>query len=176
LILPEKDVLSMQRNMQNISFFVIIAILLGCNFVFSQCTNPDASENAAEETSIADDETIADIPDCSDIKSEDDLIPCYQDAVAISNRLVDSAVDDIIALEADSDERLTFLDVQMTWEESRDAECSFVFDRETDPQKAKADQLKCLLEENLDRVNQLQIYLCDWYADDLCPEDGLTDE
>jgi uncharacterized protein YecT (DUF1311 family) len=171
-----KDVLGMQRKMQNISFFVIIAILLGCGFVFSQCTNPDTSEESIEVTALAEDETIADIPDCSEIESEDDLVLCYQDAVAISNRLVDGAVDEIIALEDDADDQITFLDVQMTWEESRDAECSFVYDRETNPQKAKIEQAKCLLEENLDRVNQLQIYRCEWYADSSCPEEGLIDE
>ena len=166
----------MQRNMQNVSFIIIIAILLGCSFIFSQCTNPDTSDDSIEETALADDETIADIPDCSEIKSEDNLVLCYQDAVAISNRLVDGAVDEIIDLEDDTDVRITFLDVQMTWEESRDADCSFVYDRESNPQQAKIEQAKCLLEENLDRVNQLKIYMCEWYADELCPEEGLTDE
>jgi len=166
----------MQRTMQNLSFLVIIAVLLGCGFLFSQQSNPEPPDSTKDDPSSDHEETIADIPDCSGINSGDDLEACSEEGVGISKRLLNAAVDEILSLESDAEERLTFVNVQTAWEESRDADCSFVFDRTDDPQQARIEEAICLREHNLARSAQLKNNLCDWYAADGCPGDGLADE
>ncbi len=56
------------------------------------------------------------------------------------------------------------MQVQLAWEESRDAECDFIKDMSQDKEEAALNELICLQNHNLDRFEQLQIYYNEWYA------------
>jgi uncharacterized protein YecT (DUF1311 family) len=166
----------MQRHMQTISFLVIIAVLLGCGFLFSQQSNLNEPDIPQTETPVENRETVADIPDCSKLDSLDEVAACYDNAVAMSNRLVNAALDAILDIEFDPDERIAFMDVQLSWEKSRDADCAFVYDREEDMKKAQIEEAICLTDHNLSRLALLEKYYCEWYTAEDCREVDNTGE
>lgn len=158
----------MQRKMQNISFLVIISVLLGCAFFFSQLTNLDQGEPTSTVAPDDEDELAGEIPSCTDESSPSEKVDCYSEAALISENLVNDAVDRILDMETDSDERISFMDIQFDWEESRDADCSYIHDRTDDPQQAEIKESICLRDQNLDRLNQLEAYYCDWFGGGDC--------
>jgi uncharacterized protein YecT (DUF1311 family) len=159
----------MQRHMQNISFLVIIAVLLGCGFLFSQQTDTGmrVSSSTATPSEINQDK-ITDLPDCSLTSSPDEREVCFENAVTVSNHLLNSAVNAILDYELDPDERIAFMDVQLAWEAARDAECAYVSDREDDPQEARIKEAICLHDQNMARLTQLEEFFCDWYGSTEC--------
>jgi uncharacterized protein YecT (DUF1311 family) len=154
--------------MQNISFLVIISVLLGCAFFFSQQANFDQRAPARTLTPVGDEESVNDIPACTDDMSQDEKEACLIEAVMISESLVDDVVDRILAMETDTDARISFMDIQYDWEESRDADCSYIRDRIEDPKEAAIKELSCLRDQNLARLNQLEGYYCDWFGGSEC--------
>ncbi len=157
----------MQRHMQNISFFVIISVLLGCAFFFSQLTNLDQGESANTVTPD-DDEMVDDMPACTGEMSQSEEEACYSEAVQISEKLVNDAVDRILDMEANSDERISFMDDQFDWEESRDADCSYVYGQTDDTLEAGIRESICLRDQNLERLDQLEAFYCDWFGEGDC--------
>ena len=166
----------MQRHMQNISFLVIISVLLGCAFFFSQQTNFDQRVPVRTLTPVGEEESVNDIPACTEDMSQDEKEACLVEAVMIAERLVDDLVDRILAMEADTDARISFMDIQYDWEESRDADCSYIRDRIDEPKEAAIKELSCLRDQNLARLNQLKGYSCDWFGDSECPTVPVEDE
>jgi uncharacterized protein YecT (DUF1311 family) len=154
--------------MQNISFFVIISVLLGCAFFFSQLTNRGQDESTVKVIPEKNQESADDIPECAADLPLDQAEACYVEAASVSKRLVDDAVDRILAMETNSDERIAFMDVQYNWEESRDSDCEFIFDRIEDPHEAKIKESICQRDQNLARLDQLEAYACDWFVEDGC--------
>lgn len=158
----------MQRHMQNISFLVIVSVLLGCAFFFSQLTNFDHDEPINTVIPDIGDDTGEVIPSCTGELSPSDLVACYSEADQKSEKLVDDAVDRILDMETDTNERISFMDIQLDWEESRDADCSYIHDRTEDPQQADINEFICLRDQNLERLSQLEAYYCDWYGEEGC--------
>lgn len=166
----------MQRHMQNISFLAIVAVLLGCAFFFSQQTKIE-EQNPGQEIDVVDPPTsLADVQACSVDLEKEESLACLLEAAATSEDLVDLMVDQILAEETDAERRISFRKVQFAWEDSRDAECGFV--REISPEKklGKFEEAVCLRDRNLERYEQLEVYLCEWYSEGNCSDDLAADD
>ncbi len=158
----------MQRHMQNISFLVIVGVLLIIAFFISEQTRVGDDLPVATATAIPTVESREDLPDCSGLNNVSRQSDCYQDAAAMSQRLVENLSDQILEKEADSSGRMAFLEMQQAWEVSRDADCGFVQDQaETKPQ-GEINRDMCLVDHNLARLDQLEVYFCDYYDKASC--------
>jgi uncharacterized protein YecT (DUF1311 family) len=60
------------------------------------------------------------------------------------------------------------MEVQLAWEESRDADCDYVKSMESEEGKAALNEAICLYDHNLSRYDQLQAYYCEWYDASPC--------
>jgi len=163
----------MQRNMQNLSFLAIIGALLSCAFFFSQLTQSNPPSPLSQETETEKAEkpelvSIDDFPDCTNLESEEEILSCYKDATSLSQQLLESKIDAILEMEADSRHRMDFMEVQLSWEESRDTECNFVQGMSQSEEEAALNKLICLKDHNLARSEQLQSYYCEWYDSSSC--------
>ncbi len=114
----------MRRQQQNISFVAIIGILMSIAFFFSQQINNQAEGQDQMDTSLPKVETMEDIPDCSTKLDEAAKVACYAQAATLSDQLVKAKVDAILALEADTGNRMSFIETQSSWEGSRNADCA----------------------------------------------------
>lgn len=163
----------MRRNMQNLSFLAIIGVLLSCAFFISQQTQKKTSDSiiAVTETEVFSPETLDDLPDCEGLESDEESLSCYSEAVALSESLIDAKVDEILSLEADSEGRLAFMEVQLAWEDSRDADCDYVKEMTSEEVEAALQEAICIYNHNLSRYDQLQTYYCEWYDASSCEED-----
>ena len=165
----------MQRHNQNFSFLAIIATLMGCAFFFSQKTNnPDDAASSSEGVMTASQvESVVDLPDCSADLDDAAYLDCLTQAVDVSQMLLDSKLDDILDLTADSDLRIKFVESQINWEDSRDADCDLVQGLESDFTQAGIDEKTCLRDANLERLDYLNLLYCDLNPDAVCPEEDL---
>ena len=163
----------MRRNMQNLSFLAIISVLLSCAFFFSQQTNKKTTSAPVQvmETEVAVPETIADIPDCTGLDSDKERLTCFSEAAVLSDLLVESKVDAILSEKPESEDRLAFMETQLAWEDSREADCAFVFAMTSNEAEAELNEAICLYEHNLDRYEQLQDYYCEWFDPSACEVD-----
>ena len=166
----------MRNQMQNISFLAILAVLLGCAFFFSQQTNLGTRTTQATATSNPSGKTIADIPDCQTENTIDAQLNCFSDAVEVSQQLLDDKVDEILAMESESERRVAFLEVQFAWEASRDADCTFMAEMTPNDDEAAINENACLQEQNLARLGQLEEIYCEWYAISPCQDTAASDE
>jgi len=163
----------MRRNMQNLSFLAIIGVLLSCAFFFSQQTQKKTSDSlvAVTETVISTPETLEDLPDCEDLDSDEESLSCYSEAAVLSDALIDAKVDAILSMMSESEDRLDFMEVQLAWEEARDADCDYIMVMTSEEREAALKEAVCLYNYNLARYDQLQIYYCEWYDTPSCAED-----
>jgi uncharacterized protein YecT (DUF1311 family) len=166
----------MQRHMQNISFLAIVGVLLGCAYFFSQLTKVSQREVPPAVTPSQAPETVADIPDCDADLAEQDVLACLVDAAEVSDHLVENAVDEIRQLESDPERRVAFLDTQIAWEESRKADCDLVYAMADDTEQGETLRASCLRERNLQRLAQLEKYICDWYPTADCAAEDLVED
>lgn len=150
----------MQRHMQNISFLVIVGVLLSCAFFFSEQVSVGEEPQNATDTAIPLIETRENLPDCSAAPDDDAALACFQESVEISQRLVDHISEQILSQETDPARRLDFVDLQQAWETSRDADCHFVLDQAASEEVGEIGREKCLMERNLSRLDQLESYFC----------------
>ncbi|MDY6866972.1 MAG: lysozyme inhibitor LprI family protein [Chloroflexota bacterium] len=162
--------------MQNLSFLAIIGALLSCAFFFSQQTKSQLQSPLAQETDSIDAKrlgslSIEDIPDCTNLDSEEEVSACYTEAASLSQQLLDSKIDAILKMETNSQHRMDFMEVQLAWEDSRDSDCDFVEDMSDREEKATQNKLICLTDRNLDRYEQLQSYYCQWYDASICEDE-----
>ena len=153
----------MQRHMQNVSFLVIVAVLLSCAFFVSQQTKADDTENDLLASTTAVVETRDDLPECGEELSIQEAVTCYKTTSELSEKLVDAKVDEILAFEEDTNRRMAFMDVQIAWEDARDTECAFIGDMAEEDAQAKIAEAACLQDQNLARLDQLNNFLCKWY-------------
>jgi len=166
----------MRNHMQNISFIAIVAVLLGCAFFFSQLSNLGTRTTQATVTSVASGKTLADIPDCESKTPVEDQLDCYVDAVEISQQLLDSKVDEILALESDSDRRMALVELQYAWEASRDADCAYLAEMASDDVDGEnVNENACLEQQNLDRLAKLDQIYCEWYAVSPCSSTAASE-
>lgn len=158
----------MHRHMQNFSFLAILAVLLGCAFFFSQQTELGQDARLQTNTPVGNDETLTEIPTCDDSMHGHDALACYDKAANISERWVTHFVDELLALEKTDDERMAFMETQLAWEASRDADCEFIYEKSESEQTADLKRAQCLLSHNLARLEKLEGYLCDLYGASNC--------
>lgn len=149
--------------MQNISFLVILSVLLSCAFFFSDQTHVVEEPTHAAPTAVPTVETREDLPDCAGLMDDNRIFDCYEEAATLSQRLVENLSDQILSQQVDSAGRMAFLEMQQAWEISRDADCSFIGDQATSETQGAIDLDKCLIDRNLARLDQLVDYFC---ADD----------
>lgn len=160
----------MRRHMQNISFVTIIGVLLSCAFFFSQQVNHNDASKVEEEISQPKVESLEDLRDCTNGLTEAEQLACYQDAVNLTQRLVEAKVKEILALETDTGKRITFVETQTSWEESRDADCAFVSGLSSEADQQEINKLICLRDHNLERLLLLDETVCQYYDSSTCGE------
>lgn len=161
----------MRRHSQNISFLAIIATLMSCAFFFSQKTN-NPNENTPQADGVinaSEIESVVDLPDCSAAADDEELSDCLTQAVEASQTLLDSKLDAILAQTTDSDLRIKFVESQMNWEDSRNADCDLARGLESDPTLKGIDEGICLRDANLDRLDYLNLIYCDMAPNVDCP-------
>ncbi len=163
----------MRRNMQNLSFLMIIGILLSCAFFFSQQTKANLHAPLPQATStfdvqLSNPKSIEDVPDCTGLGSTEQSLLCYNQAALISQKLLDSKVDAILEKETDSQRRLDFLELQLAWEESRDRDCEYFQGVSQEGQQAALQTTICLRDQNISRYKQLESYYCEWVDPSAC--------
>jgi uncharacterized protein YecT (DUF1311 family) len=148
-------------------------MLMSCAFFFSQQTKPDQEATPPQEevdTGAPKVETLADVPDCSVEQDEQSTLVCFSRAAAVSARLVDARVDEILTYESDTNHRMDFMESHLAWEDSRDADCTFVRSFEESEIQKDIAEADCLQERNLARLAQLEETLCGYYQADSCLE------
>lgn len=158
----------MQRHMQNISFLVIVGVLLSCAYFFSEQVRIGEKPQDATRTAIPTIETRENLPDCDAVAEGKDALACYQESAALSQRLVESLSDRILSQESESARRLAFVEMQQVWEKSRDADCEFVMEMGAFEGQGSLGWEKCLAARNLARLDQLEVYFCDMHGDVSC--------
>ena len=160
----------MQRHMQNISFLVIAAVLLGCAFFFSQQTKLEEQKSKTEGDAIMVPAALENFPACSVELEGDEPLACLEESVETSERLIESMVEQILEKEMDTERRESFKKVESAWEDSRAKECAYVGEMAADDVQAQIDKTVCLCDQNLERFEQLQAYWCEWYSGDGCSD------
>lgn len=158
----------MQRHMQTISFIAIVGVLLSCSFLFSQLTNVGRQNIAATNTPVVHGKTIEDLPVCIDEMAFTEKFTCYEEALEISQRMLDAKIDDILALEPESNKRIAIVEANIAWENSRDADCSLMLEMESENELKQIDEMICLRDQNLARIEKLDEYVCQWYQPSTC--------
>lgn len=165
-----------RRHIQSISLVAIAGLLLAGAFFISQQTRPGKERRWSTITPYANGSAPQEIPTCEGISDYDEQMDCYDEAVMASDAQVMSVVDALLAQDPDSARRLAFLDTQFAWEDSRDADCAFVRESIGDADDRELQELICLLEHNLSRLEQLERYRCEWYDLADCADQDATDE
>ena len=165
-----------RRHIQSISLVAIAGLLLAGAFFISQQTRSGDGGRRSTITPHANDSTTEEIPSCTDVSGQDEKIACYVEAVRASNERVTSVVDELLAMQPDSARRLSLLDTQFAWEESRDADCAFLRGSIADADERELQEMMCLVERNLSRLEQLERYRCEWYDLADCSGGDTMDE
>jgi uncharacterized protein YecT (DUF1311 family) len=165
-----------RRHIQSISLVAIAGLLLAGAFFISQQTRSGEERRRSTITPHSNGSTTEEIPTCTEVSGQDEQIACYVEAVRASDDRVMSVVDELLAMDPDSARRLALLDTQFAWEESRDADCAFLRGSIADPGERELQELICLLERNLSRLEQLERYRCEWYDMADCADEDVKDE
>lgn len=165
-----------RRHMQSISLITIAVLLLASAFYISQQIRSEKRSSRITSTPYMDGSTIGDVPTCTDEESVEAEMACYREAVEVSNLLVMSLVDEILALEPDPARRVAFLETQIACEESRDVNCDFVRGSTGDDFSGELQSLICTCDHNLARLEQLERYRCEWYELESCTSEASHQE
>ena len=160
--------------MMSISLLVIAGILLVITFYVSQQTRSNEERPRLTVTPEVDSSSITDLPTCAGLDSLEEELTCYAEAVQVSEALVLSLVDDLFMKEPETARRVAFMETQIAWEEARDADCAFVRDMADDEGEGLLQELTCLTEHNLARLERLERYRCEWYQTDDCQAGDST--
>lgn len=159
---------TIRRHKQSISLLMIAGVLLIVAFIISLQTRPSENRRRLTATPNIDSVQLDDIPACEDMVSLEAEVACNQEAVQIAERLVMSLVDELLALEMEAEQQTAFIEAQITWEDSRDADCAFVRSVSADETIGELNELNCLLEYNLLRLEQLERFCREWYELEGC--------
>jgi uncharacterized protein YecT (DUF1311 family) len=160
--------------MQNISFITIIGMLLSCAFFFSQQTRGSLQSAVPAvtptETFNGMSMQVEDIPDCKDEKTVSNELDCLQGSLEMSSALLDAKLDEILSLEPDSTRRFDFMEMHYTWEDSREADCEYVLEKSGGKSETDLPYLHCMLSHNIQRLDDLDGYFCEWYDTSQCAQ------
>lgn len=154
----------------------IAGFLLAGAFFISQQTLSGEERRRSITPPHVDGTTLKEIPTCTEVSGQDEQIACYVNAVLASDDRVMSVVDELLSTDPVSARRLAFLDTQFAWEDSRDADCAFIRGSIADAGERELQELICLLEHNLLRLEQLERYRCEWYDLADCVDEDAEDE
>lgn len=158
-----------KRHRQSILLLVIAGILLVIAFLISQQTRSGERRPELAVTTHVDQETLGDIPTCTDLASSEEALSCYSEAAQVSEAWVLALVDEIVENEAEPAREVEFIEAQIAWEESRDADCEFVRGvTNAEGGDGLLEKLLCLTEQNLARLDRLAYYQNEWYCNDDC--------
>jgi uncharacterized protein YecT (DUF1311 family) len=163
-----------RRHKQSISLLVIAGVLLLIAFYISQLIRPADEQPRLPATPISENATQDDLPACEDAAPGEEQMLCHSETVRITEALLMAEVDDILSQEPDAERRIAFMDTQITWEDSRDADCGFVSAGIDDDWDAFLQELICLKSYNLARLDQLEHFRCEWYPSENCEENADT--
>lgn len=163
------------RHKQSFFLLLIAVILLIGAFLISQQTHSGDRRPRLTVTPDTAVDGLSEVPDCSDEDSLEVKLACYVEAEQVSEALVLSLVDELMSLETDMARRIEFMETQIAWEESRDADCAFVRGAANDADEGKLQELICRTERNLARLKQLERYRCEWYDTGVCEDDGADE-
>ena len=152
-----------RRHKQSISLLAIAGIMLIIAFFISQQTRSGDEKPRQTVTSLTNNGTLSDLPDCAERLSSGEGLACYVEAAQVSEALVLSSMDELLALEQDMDRRIELMEAQIAWEDSRDADCSFVRGAVTDDDNGVLQEMICRKNHNLSRLEQLEQFRCEWY-------------
>ena len=163
----------MRRNMQNLSFLAIIGVLLSCAFFFSQQakssrTTPIQQASASVASDTIEPISMDDLPDCSNLENNENRFACYSEAALISQQMVETKVNEVMAIETESQHRMEFMGSQLAWEDSRDKDCEMIQNMSQNEDEAALNQTICLVDHNLSRFFQLESFYCEWYDPSGC--------
>lgn len=158
----------MQRHMQTISFIAIVGDLLSCSFFFSQLTNLGGRDFVPTNTPVQRGETIEDLPVCTNDMTLSEKMNCYENAVAISEWIMDEKIDDMLGMESASEKRLAIVEANIAWAHARDAECDLMMAMESGEAQKQLENLICTYDQNLTRIETVEGYLCRWYQPSTC--------
>ncbi|MFU8826375.1 MAG: lysozyme inhibitor LprI family protein [Brevefilum sp.] len=160
-----------KRHMQSISLLVIAGILLAIAFIISQQTRSGERRPELAVTSHVDQDTLGDIPTCTGLASSEEELSCYTEAAQVSEAWVLALADEIIENEVERAREVEFIEAQIAWEDSRDADCKFVQEiANAEGGDGLLEKLICLTEQNLARLERLAYYQHEWYCTEDCGE------
>ena len=164
------------RHRRSIFLLGIAGLLLAGAFYISQQIRSGDDRPGFRPSSPIEKVTLDDIPMCAERVSIEEKRTCYIEAVEISESLVDSVVDEVLALEPETARRIAFLETQNVWEESRAADCAFVRGAASEEVNKDLQELVCMLDHNLSRLEQLEQYRCVWFYSGDCDSSSSDQE
>lgn len=156
------------RHKQSITFLAIAAVLLVIAFYISQQTRANERKSGLTYAPQIDNNTLNTMPDCTGLNSVLEELSCYAKAAQVSEAWVLALVDELSHMEPDPARQVAFIETQIAWEEARDAECEYIRGTVDDTEKAVLQELRCITEQNLDRLARLEQYQIDWYCEEDC--------
>lgn len=161
---------------QSITLLVIAAVLLVIAFNISQQTRDNDQKPRLVVSPNLNDSAMNDMPDCRRLTSVLEELSCYAEAAQVSEAWVLEIVDEISQMEPDQGRRVAFIETQFAWEEGRDAECEFLRGAVEDEERAVLETLRCITEQNLDRLERLEYYRDEWYCEEGCASESETSQ
>jgi len=159
-----------QRHVSSLFLLSTALVLLGLAFLISLKTGSSNEKPMPPIKTPAETDIIEEISTCSEDAPLDEQRVCFDGALAQSEALTRTYVNELLTLEPDTTRRIAFFEAQRAWEESRDANCAFVSGLFEDPEISTLEEVKCLLEFNVMRLEQLSAYRCKWNNLDGCEE------
>ncbi len=151
-----------KRHVSSLFLLLIVLILLGLAFLISLQTGSNDKNIKVTATPHDVSELTIEISACSDNDPLDEQNACFSTAVAQSEVLMRSLMNELLGLEPDTTRRIAFFEAQRAWEEARDANCLLFSGINNDLSLSELQETKCLLDFNLGRVEQLSSLLCQW--------------
>ena len=156
------------RHKQSITFLAIAAVLLVIAFYISQQTRSNERKPGLTFSPQMDNNTLSEMPDCTGLNSVMEELSCYAEAAQVSEARVLALVDELSHMEPDPERQVTFIETQIAWEEARDAECEYIRGTVDDTENAVLQELRCITNQNLDRLARLEQYRNEWYCEEDC--------
>ena len=165
-----------RQHKQSITLLAMAAFLLVIAFYISQQTRSNERASGLIISPQVENSTLSDMPDCTELISVVEELSCYAEAAQISEALVLALVDDLAHMEPDPLRQVAFIEAQIAWEEARDAECEYVRGMVDDDEIAVLQELRCITDQNLDRLERLEHYRNEWYCEEDCDFETETDD
>jgi uncharacterized protein YecT (DUF1311 family) len=157
-----------RRHKQSITLLAIAAVLLVIAFYISQQTRSNERESGLTFSPQMDNNTLSSMPDCTGLNSVLEELSCYAEAAQVSEAWVLALADELSLMEPDPARQVAFIETQIAWEGARDAECEYIRGTVDDAENAVLQELRCITDQNLDRLARLERYRDEWYCEEDC--------